>query len=262
MAYKRTPAYLRIAEDLRGKITTNQYEVGALIPPEQKLQEQYSASRTTIRNAIDVLESEGLISRKQGRGTVVVSRYAVQQLKYISCFTDALHEKGIKTETGMINIRKITPNPVIASRLQIPTSSFIYAMQRTKLAEGKVFGFLNTRIVAEIVPDLDKYSDSIRENGFYETLERIYKLEIHSAVETISVHMSSVFENEIFEIDEFVPLFQNERTTKLSNGRIFEYVTTYVRTENFEYRVALQGRKKPDSSSMDRTEENHQPVSL
>jgi GntR family transcriptional regulator len=262
MSYRSTPAYLRIAEDLKEKITTDQYGVGGLIPPEQKLQEQYSTSRTTIRNAIDVLEKEGLLSRKQGRGTVVVSRYAVQQLKYISCFTDALHEKGIKTETGLINIRRIPANSIAAGKLQIPINSFIYLMQRTKLAEGRVFGFLNTRVVAELVPDLERHADLIREEGFYETLEKIYKLEIHTAVETISVHMSSDFENEIFEIDGSVPLFQNERITKLNNGRIFEYATTYVRTENFEYRVALQGRRKPESGSLDRQEYSHQPAAL
>jgi GntR family transcriptional regulator len=260
MAYKSNSVYSTIAKDLREKIATNQFEVGALIPTEQRLQEQYSASRTTIRAAIEVLQKEGLLSRKQGRGTVVVSKQAVQQLQHISCFTEALHEKGIRTETGLITIRKVAANPIVAGKLQIPSGTTIYAMQRTKLADGKVFGFLNTRVVADFVPDLDKYAEQIREQGFYETLESVYKLEIQSAVETISVHMSSAFENEVFEMVESVPLFQNERVTMLSSGKIFEYVTTYVRTENFEYRVVLQGRKKRENASANKVE-NGQPRS-
>lgn len=51
-------------------------EVGTLsdgdqLPPERELSETYSASRSTVRKALDELESQGLVSRKVGSGTFV-----------------------------------------------------------------------------------------------------------------------------------------------------------------------------------------------
>lgn len=44
---------------------------GDQLPPERELSESYSASRSTIRKALDDLEKAGLVSRKVGSGTFV-----------------------------------------------------------------------------------------------------------------------------------------------------------------------------------------------
>jgi GntR family transcriptional regulator len=235
--------YKRILEDLKQRIVSDEYRLGSLLPTEQKLQEAYSTSRTTIRNAIKILETEGLVSRQQGRGTILISRPTTQRLNNISSFSETLREKGLRAETGLLTVRMGKPNPLAAKRLEVPEDRLIYTIQRTKLVDGKVIGFLNNRILSDIVPDLDTHTEYLREHGLYETLESIYGLELLSAIETISVHMSSHFENDVFEVNEPIPLFHIERITKLKDGRIFEYVTTHVRTEYFEYRVVLNSRK-------------------
>lgn len=244
MPLKNIPIYQRVLEDLKQRIISDEYRPGDLLPTEQALQKAYSTSRTTIRNAIRILETEGFVSRQQGRGTVLVSRSATQQLNYISSFSETLREKGLRAETGLLSIRKSKPNPLTAKKLEVSEESLVYTIQRTKLVDSKVIGFLNNRILADIVPNLEIYIDYLREHGLYETLESIYELEFLNAIETISVHMSTYSENDIFEVSEPIPLFHNERITRLKDGRLFEYVTTYVRTENFEYRVVLNGRKK------------------
>lgn len=44
---------------------------GDQLPPERELSETYSASRSTIRKALNELEKQGLVSRKVGSGTFV-----------------------------------------------------------------------------------------------------------------------------------------------------------------------------------------------
>jgi DNA-binding GntR family transcriptional regulator len=97
--------------------------------------------------------------------------------------------------------------------------------------------------VADVVPGLENYSEHLRNHGLYETLEKHYKLEMGIAFKTISVIMSNDFMNDLFGTNAFVPLFKNERITKLTNGKVFESVTSYIRTENFNYSVILNGRK-------------------
>lgn len=63
----------RIAMDIRSKIRGGTYSFGQKIPTERQLCDLYSASRGTIRKAIEILETERLLIRQQGRGTFVAN---------------------------------------------------------------------------------------------------------------------------------------------------------------------------------------------
>jgi GntR family transcriptional regulator len=70
------PAYLRIAEGLRGLVAAAQ-ENEERLPTEAELCEQHRVSRQTVRRAYHELVSEGLVERTRGRGTFATnSKYA------------------------------------------------------------------------------------------------------------------------------------------------------------------------------------------
>lgn len=72
-----TPIYRRIVADIRDKIRTGQLKPGDQLPSIRQLRELYKAedgtlaSTTAIRNAMLVLQSEGLVEGHQGRGVYV-----------------------------------------------------------------------------------------------------------------------------------------------------------------------------------------------
>jgi GntR family transcriptional regulator len=63
--------YQQIADDLRGKIESGALERGARLPTEIALGKQYGASRNTIRDAIKMLITRGLVETRAGQGTIV-----------------------------------------------------------------------------------------------------------------------------------------------------------------------------------------------
>ena len=67
----KTPRYLQVAGQLREAILANRYTDGEQFPTETTLCQQYDVSRFTVREALKRLQSEGLISRRRGSGTVV-----------------------------------------------------------------------------------------------------------------------------------------------------------------------------------------------
>ncbi len=60
--------YARIAEDLKGKITSRDIQPGGQLPSELELRDQYQASRNTVRDAIRKLIDEGVAERRPGLG--------------------------------------------------------------------------------------------------------------------------------------------------------------------------------------------------
>src|SRR6185503_21277277 len=67
------PRYMQIARDLRQAIAGGRYPVGAQLPTEHELCRQLAVSRFTIREAIRVLSTAGLVRRKPRAGTVVAA---------------------------------------------------------------------------------------------------------------------------------------------------------------------------------------------
>ena len=57
-----------VANTLRRKIVTGQYEIGELLPPEGTLMSTFDVARTTIRDAFRILETEGLLEVRRGGG--------------------------------------------------------------------------------------------------------------------------------------------------------------------------------------------------
>jgi GntR family transcriptional regulator len=63
--------YERIADDLRQEIQGGNPGPGARLPSESVLTTRYKVSPPTVRQALGVLEAEGLIERRHGLGTFV-----------------------------------------------------------------------------------------------------------------------------------------------------------------------------------------------
>ena len=70
---KSQPRYILMAQRLVDEITAGQYPVGGLLPTEATLCTQYGVSRHTVREAIREVQSLGLVARRQGVGTRVIS---------------------------------------------------------------------------------------------------------------------------------------------------------------------------------------------
>ena len=68
-----TPRYLQIAADLRRGIAEGRFPLGAQLPTEHDLCDKLGASRFTIREAIRVLSTAGLVRRKPRAGTIVAA---------------------------------------------------------------------------------------------------------------------------------------------------------------------------------------------
>jgi GntR family transcriptional regulator len=74
------PEYMRIAADLRHRITSGEYEPGDRQPTLPELCSRYGVSEITVRNALQLLRNEGLVESRARAGTVVRKRPAVHRM--------------------------------------------------------------------------------------------------------------------------------------------------------------------------------------
>lgn len=79
------PLYIRLAQSLGDGIASGRYSVGTLLPTEAELGQTFGVSRYTVRQAIQHLRHQGLVSARKGVGTRVEAR------RRKSTYTHAFH---------------------------------------------------------------------------------------------------------------------------------------------------------------------------
>ena len=65
------PRYAQLAELFRGRISRGVWPAGGQLPTIEKLMEEFGVARVTVRQAVNVLARDGLLSPQRGRGTFV-----------------------------------------------------------------------------------------------------------------------------------------------------------------------------------------------
>ncbi|WP_371499136.1 GntR family transcriptional regulator [Kitasatospora sp. NBC_00374] len=82
---EKQPKYRRIADALRAAVDSGQYRAGDRLPGENDLMETYGVARMTARQALGVLQTEGIAEARKGAGVFVrdfrpLRRHGVQRL--------------------------------------------------------------------------------------------------------------------------------------------------------------------------------------
>lgn len=70
-----------IAEDLRNQIATGRLKPGERLPSEAQLAARYTVSTPTLRNALALLQGEGLVEKIHGSGNFV--RHPLRRITYV-----------------------------------------------------------------------------------------------------------------------------------------------------------------------------------
>lgn len=65
------PLYIQLKDQILAEIKSDRFEIGDVIPSEQEMMKSYQVGRVTVREAINELVKEGLLEKKQGKGTFI-----------------------------------------------------------------------------------------------------------------------------------------------------------------------------------------------
>ncbi len=78
------PKYLKLKDEINAKILSNEYPLGSKLPTENTLSEIFNVSRSTVRQALELLCFEGIIEKRWGSGNVVVSKSDISKKNIVN----------------------------------------------------------------------------------------------------------------------------------------------------------------------------------
>ena len=128
------PRYAEIADYLRSLIAES--EPGDRLPSDADLADRFEVSRMTARQAVQVLASEQLLVREQGRGTFVTDHPVPRVLGSPLSFTDSTRLRGMTATSRTLAMETAAPDIDDARALEISADAHVGVLERLRLADG------------------------------------------------------------------------------------------------------------------------------
>lgn len=113
-----TPLHHQISAVIKDGIATGRYRPGQRLPTEDRLCALFSVSRITVRRAMQGLEEQGLIERRQGDGTYVAQSAAVVSLQtQLGSYMEQVAESRALSEPRLESFETADPPPFVRTAL-------------------------------------------------------------------------------------------------------------------------------------------------
>lgn len=233
------PKYMHIANVLRNQIMSGEYVANQQLPLEKEFCELFSVSKMTVKKALDILVSEGLIIKRRGYGTFVkdLTQVEIQRLMMSRQFigTSALYTKS-EVRSKVINFTVDAAPADIAEHLNIEEGSFVYNIYRVRIVDGEPLAIEQTYMPIDVIPGLK--IENVQ-GSIYEYIEVKLNSAIQSAHRKIRVRKATDFEANELGLELGDPVGIVEQTGYLNTGELFEYSFSIHKYDSFQIEFVL-----------------------
>src|SRR5687768_3629120 len=124
-------------QELRQAITGGAYRPGSQLPTEAELCQMLGVSRTVVREALRVLEDDGLVARRHGVGTFVRDHPILKNLNFNFGITEMIKSAGLTSGTSHLAIQSETADQEKAEQLRVAPGTPLVTVERVRPADGR-----------------------------------------------------------------------------------------------------------------------------
>ncbi len=230
--YSFEALYRQLAEKIR-KMIHQQFPPGSLLPSESELMNRYNVSRNTVRQAVKVLEQQGYVISRRGKGTFVASVGNRYQLLHLVSFSEDMRRRGLKPDTRVLSLGEVIPGDQIVLGLQLKPGEKAHEIRRLRLADGEPMAVSTAYIPRSLLPDLT--TQMIASGSLFELLQNQLGIRLGYADRSIRPAVADAEHAELLKVPMGSPLMVVEGPAFLENDQPVEYVITYYRGDRYDF---------------------------
>lgn len=204
-------------------------EPGEAIPPEIELAKTYEVSRGTVSKAIEELVREGLLIRKQGKGTFVCEPKIKQKGTSLLSFTEEIKNHGYSTKAEILSFAKMPADRQVRQKLNLAQKDEVYKIKRIRFIEEEPMALVTSYLPEKLVGNLSKNNIRYSVYGYLEKLGL-------APVKAKDKFMARIANPEIanlLNIPEGSAIFQSERIAYTKSFEIIELAEGYIQGRDY-----------------------------
>ena len=229
-----------VAQAVGERIGKGEWAVGSALPSENTFCKFYGVSRHTLRHALATLEENGLILRRQGAPTRVISRQRPREFtQTFSSPEDILRYPGTTYRVNEVE-ESIVCDDRLAPILKAPVGSSWYHIGAVLREQGS-----NLIVSHSDIYILPRFADLVREpdhtrSMVYEQIERHYGVVIDRATVDIFAAGASAKLSKSLQLPRGTPCLVVIRRYFDSKGEPFEVTVTHHPENRFVYNMEVR----------------------
>ncbi len=131
-----TPIYLQVSQGLSRWLQSEAATPGTALPSERDLAVQLGVSRVTVRQALALLTTQGLLERRRGSGTFILPRRIEHPLGTLTSFSEDIRARGMTPGAQILEFSLAHATPQEAMTLGLGARSRVYRIRRLRTADG------------------------------------------------------------------------------------------------------------------------------
>lgn len=244
------PLYSQLVSIVKRNISAGTLSTGDLLPSEAELCKNFDISRSTVRQAIGELESEGLVVRKQGRGTFVAEPKVRRKTEMVHSFTSEMSALGLNPSSTLVEFETIDPTPDIIKMLELSgTDTKVYRFTRIRNVNDEPLILETSFYPRFIYPKLTR--ELLQTHSFYSLLYEVGIIPAN-AVESYEAVIMSRKEAELLNCRPGSSAFFVQRRTYTEVGMVYEFTESLIRADRVKLDVMLHKDGVSFSRSVDK----------
>ena len=153
--FSNRPLYLQVRDALAERIAAGEWKPNTAIPNEGDLARQFGVSPGTTRKALDLLEAQRLLTRRQGRGTFVNDQSSAELAVRYSNIRERDGTR-IGDEVHMLDISEAAVSETECVRLRLRMHEKVHRISRLRLSGGEPFMLEDVVMPAAMFPGLSE----------------------------------------------------------------------------------------------------------
>jgi GntR family transcriptional regulator len=158
-------------QELRQAIIGDTFRPGSQLPTEAELCEMLGVSRTVVREALRVLEDDGLVARRHGVGTFVRNHPILKNLNLNFGITEMIESAGFKSGTSHLAIQKEIADEEKAGQLRVSPGTSIITVERVRTADGRPVVYSLDTVPESLIQQANIDPQLLRTQSIYNMLQ-------------------------------------------------------------------------------------------
>jgi GntR family transcriptional regulator len=212
------PLYHQLARQLVAAVENGQLPKGAYLANELDLAQRWQVSRPTVRRAIQDLVDNGMLVRRRGVGTQVVSDQVRRPFKLSSLFDD-LAAAGRQPVSVVIEHVRVAADAALATTLAVPVGTDLVHIVRRRSVDSQPLAIMRNWLLVEVAGSIT--TDELNRRGLYALL-RERGVRPHSASQRLGAMAATAAEAGLLGVSIGAPLLTMRRVMQDDGGRVVE----------------------------------------
>ena len=210
------PLYVQLSDLFRGRIARGEWPVGMQIPSLEQLMADFGVSRMTLRQAIEVLSREGLLSAERGRGTFVSGVPEPRRWLTVETTLADLAEMYRDTKPTLLDIEPLSSAPRLEPEDGTPAEAYVH-MRRVHAQDGRPYNVISIFVARDI---FDLAPERFRTETVVSVLQELPQVEIAQAHQTLTISTADVEVAHHLGIPINSPVAEVKRVFRDPSGRV------------------------------------------